>query len=174
MTVNRARTPGRLGLALLERLGNRNEALAGDLVEGFQLTRSHPWFWRQVLWAIVTGSFRRPSEIRPLRLVEFPSWQPATADFAANRRALQTHGLAASPIEGVGGIGITALVLLTVLVSPSELTIVAAGVLLGIALGVARILFGRRTALAGSPTGVILFDPSPSDSREANATFPQE
>ena len=156
MTVNRSPTPPRLGLALLERLGTRNEALAGDLVEGFQLTRSRLWFWQQLLWAIVTGSFRGPSEIRPLRLVASPSWQPAATDFATSRRRLQTRGLAASPIEGIGGIGLAALILLTVSVRPSALTIVGAGAALGIALGVARIVLGRRTASAGTR---ILLDP---------------
>jgi hypothetical protein len=151
MTMNRSRTPPRLGLELLERLGNRNEALAGDLIEGFQLTQSRTWFWRQLLWAIATGSFRRPSEIRPLRLVESPSWQPPATDFAARRQSLQTRGLAASPVEGIGGIGIAAIILLMVIVRPSALTIVAAGAVLGIALGVTRIQFGRRTARAASP-----------------------
>jgi len=153
MTIKSSRTPPRLGLALLECLGNRNEALAGDLVEGFQLTRSHLWFWRQLLWAIATGQFRRPSEVRPLRLVELPSWQPVAPDFAASRRSLQTHGLAASPIEGIGGIGIAALILLTISVHPSALTIVAAGAVLGIPLGVVLIVLGRRTASAGTRTG---------------------
>jgi hypothetical protein len=165
MTVNCTRTPPRLGLALLERLDSRNEALAGDLVEGFQRTRSHVWFWRQLLWAIVTGGFRRPPEIRPLRLVDSPSWQPAATDFGATGRALHTHGLGASPIEGVGGIGIAALVLLTVLVNPSALAIVAVGVLLGIALGLARVVLRRRTASAGTSTRVILIDTSSPASR---------
>jgi len=165
MTVNRSRTPPKLGLAILERLGSRNEALAGDLVEGFQLTPSRLWFWRQLLWAIVTGSFRRPSEIRPLRLVESPSWQPPATDFATSRRTLQTRRLGASPVEGIGGIGIAAILLLTVFVRPSALTIVAVGAVLGLALGVARILLRRRTASAGTPTGPILLDASSPESR---------
>jgi hypothetical protein len=168
MTADRDRTPPRLGLALLEHLDNRNEALAGDLVEGFHLTRSHLWFWQQLLWAIVAGSFRRPAEIRPLRLVDSPSWQPAATDFAASRRTLQTRGLAASPIEGVGGIGIAALILLTLLVSPSALAIVAIGAVLGVALALARILLRRRTASAGTSTRVILIDVSSPESRRTS------
>jgi hypothetical protein len=34
-------------------LGDRNEALEGDLLEEFQRGRSVSWYWRQVLWAIL-------------------------------------------------------------------------------------------------------------------------
>jgi hypothetical protein len=36
-------------------LGNKNEALTGDLLEEFQQRRSVAWYWRQVLGAIFVG-----------------------------------------------------------------------------------------------------------------------
>jgi hypothetical protein len=36
-------------------LGERNEALEGDLLEEFQRRRSAPWYWRQVLGAMLLG-----------------------------------------------------------------------------------------------------------------------
>ena len=81
--------PPRLGLAILNRLADRNEALAGDLLEGFRLKQSRLWFWRELAGAIVTGGFRR-TEIRPIRLVDFPT-------LAATARGLR--GEAAQPSD---------------------------------------------------------------------------
>jgi hypothetical protein len=39
-------------------LGDKNEALAGDLLEDFRRGRSAAWYWRQVLVAIVFGFTR--------------------------------------------------------------------------------------------------------------------
>jgi hypothetical protein len=49
--------PPALATWLVEHLvpGNRNEALAGDLLEQFGQGRSVAWYWRQVLVAILTG-----------------------------------------------------------------------------------------------------------------------
>jgi hypothetical protein len=87
-------------MAILNRLAEHNEALAGDLVEGFRLKQSRLWFWRELAGAIVTGGFRR-AEIRPIRLVDFPTWQQPSEDFAAKRRNLQTFGLSASPSKAL-------------------------------------------------------------------------
>jgi hypothetical protein len=45
---------------LLEKLdgGSTREAVAGDLVEQYRQGRSRAWYWRQVLAAILIGSFR--------------------------------------------------------------------------------------------------------------------
>jgi hypothetical protein len=53
----RALEPPRLAAWLLEHfvLGNKNEALAGDLLEEFRQRRSVAWYWRQVLGAILVG-----------------------------------------------------------------------------------------------------------------------
>jgi hypothetical protein len=49
--------PPELATWLLEHfvLGNKNEALAGDLLEEFRQRRSVAWYWRQVLGAILVG-----------------------------------------------------------------------------------------------------------------------
>jgi hypothetical protein len=49
--------PPTLATWMLEHLmpGGGNEALAGDLLEEFQRRRSIPWYWRQVLGAILVS-----------------------------------------------------------------------------------------------------------------------
>jgi hypothetical protein len=49
--------PPELATWLLEHfvLGNKNEALAGDLLEEFRQRRTVAWYWRQVLGAILVG-----------------------------------------------------------------------------------------------------------------------
>jgi hypothetical protein len=62
MTV---RVPPRLATWLLKHLGPsyRNESLAGDLHEEYQLSRTPNWYWRQVMVAICIG---RVASIRHL------------------------------------------------------------------------------------------------------------
>ena len=40
---------------VLTHFGNRNEVLAGDLVEEYRRGRSVAWYWRQVIVAILVG-----------------------------------------------------------------------------------------------------------------------
>jgi len=58
--------PPKLATVLLRRLVPGNTALAGDLAEEFRRRRSRPWYWRQVIGAIVFDAFR---EIRDHKLV---------------------------------------------------------------------------------------------------------
>jgi len=162
MRTHRPKTPPRLGFALLERVASRNESLAGDLVEGFHLTQSRLWFWRQLAWALATGPFRGPSEIRPLRLVDGRAPSHVADDLVARGRMLATRGLAASPIDGIGGTGLVAFIGLTLVVRPSALTIVPAGLLLGIVFGVARIAIHRRTVAADIFPRHVLLDGAPA------------
>lgn len=52
---------------LLQRLGT-NPALSGDLIEEYQQGRSRAWYWRQVVMAIVVGSYQ---DIRAHKLLAF-------------------------------------------------------------------------------------------------------
>jgi len=55
----KTRKPPRLAAWLLKWMGAADDPLAGDLIEEFQNGRSAAWFWRQSLWAIVTGMGRQ-------------------------------------------------------------------------------------------------------------------
>jgi hypothetical protein len=57
--MKQAKTPA-VATWILEHmpLGVCDEALAGDLLEDFRQGRSLPWFWRQVLVAILLGFFK--------------------------------------------------------------------------------------------------------------------
>ena len=101
----------RLALALLERCISDGSPLAGDLIEEFERRQSIVWFWWQVLAAIAIASFNQPGEIRPLQLVDL---QPADA-VERSRRMMRSEcravNLSASPLSGVGGLGLLVLVL---------------------------------------------------------------
>lgn len=124
--------PPRIALWLLERFGPDNEPLIGDLIEQFE-TRSRWWFWRQVLAALVLARFQRPREIRPLRLVD-----REPGDVAPPVSEWRTINLTASPIHGVGGLGLLALAVLVSFVAPqvwwAALVVLLNGILLGAAL----------------------------------------
>jgi hypothetical protein len=68
------RTPPRIATWLLQHLGPsyRNDSLAGDLNEEFQLPRTRAWYWRQVIVAVWIGRMMGLGEIarrlRPLPL----------------------------------------------------------------------------------------------------------
>jgi hypothetical protein len=147
------------GGAILSRLADRNEALAGDLLEGFRIKQSRLWFWRELLGAIITGGFRRSIEVRPIKLVEFPSLPPAHEDFAAKRIRLQTLGLSASPVDGVSGWSIAAIIMLISALEPALWIMLAMGMGVGIAVGLGRVAYRRRhmTAPGADLTTVVLF-----------------
>jgi hypothetical protein len=67
------RIPPRAATWLLQHLGPRyrNDSLAGDLYEEFQLNRTRAWYWRQVIAAICIG---RTTSLRELvRRLSVPS-----------------------------------------------------------------------------------------------------
>lgn len=136
--------PPRIALWLLDSLADRNAELAGDLLEAFRARPSALWFWRQLVGAILVGQFRAASEVRPLKLVEFPSWVPEPGSYVNRRLELQTRGLGASPVAGVGGLGIIAVVLMSSFVQPLWWTFVGAGVLGGLATGAILVARTRR------------------------------
>ena len=113
------RHPPRLALALLERFVPDSEPLAGDLVEAFAAHPSTMWFWGQTLGALVTAAWAaRTGEIRPLRLVEV---QPADAIERTRRFGLRfpAVNLTASPLPGVGGLGLAIFAGLVTLFTPA-------------------------------------------------------
>ena len=55
-------------MAILMRLGPREEPLVGDLVEEYTTGRSRLWFWRQAVAAVVAGAIRR-IRLQPVRTV---------------------------------------------------------------------------------------------------------
>src|SRR6266849_2415648 len=61
-------SPPALATWLLKRLGSGPDAdaIAGDLLEGFQERRSAGWYWRQVVFALLVGSWQ---EIRTHKLL---------------------------------------------------------------------------------------------------------
>ena len=137
--------PPRLPLALLEWFVSDSTPLAGDLVEEFGRRRSLVWLWRQVLAAIATAAFARPDTIRPLRLVDL---QPADAQERSRQMSVRfkSVNLSASPLPGVGGLGLVALSLLVSVVMPGAWWALLASTLAGIALGVVLIAMHRRSS----------------------------
>lgn len=145
------RTP----IALLEWLVPDSGPLAGDLVEEFDRRQSVVWLWWQVLVAIAALFFEEPVEIRPLRLVDE---QPIDAMKRTDRwnRRVRTVNLAASPIPGVGGLGLLVLCFLVTLVMPGAWWGLLGSTIAGVALGWA--LIARRDPASGSgatPSGML-------------------
>jgi hypothetical protein len=143
----------RFALALLERFVPGSEPLAGDLVEAFHHRPSRAWFWIQVLAAIAmhawralsTGLGRGACEIRPLRLVDV---QPADAAERARRFALRfpAVNLSASPVAGVGGLGLAIFGGLMTIAAPGAWWLLGASAVAGGALGGVMIAARRSDA----------------------------
>lgn len=130
----------RLALALLERFVHDSEPLAGDLVEEFAERRSAIWFWGQVLGAIGANAWgARSDDIRPLRLVDL---QPADAAERSRRWGLRfpAVNLSASPVTGVGGLGLVILASLVTWATPAAWLVLLASALAGCALGIVMIV----------------------------------
>jgi hypothetical protein len=130
--------PSRLALALLERLVPDSTVLAGDLIEEYQHRLSRRWLWWEVLGAIAIAWSQRPDEIRPLRLVDL---QPHDALERTRRIGLRFEpvNVTASPLNGIGGLGIAALALLMTLVMPAAWWLFLGSMLAGVLLGVVMI-----------------------------------
>lgn len=140
--------PPRLAMWLLDRFGRDDEGLTGDLVEELDRGRSRAWFWRQVAAAVILR--RRSRDRRPLHLLDEPR---LAIPESAPRREIN---LTASPIYGVGGLGLVALAVLISIMSPQSwliaLAILLNGALLGAIFGYVR---RRRTARDTSPPSVL-------------------
>jgi hypothetical protein len=136
------RHPPRVALWLLNRILPAGDPLTGDLVEEFGRRRSRLWFWRQTAGAFLARRERNRLPVAPLGLTDEPVDGLATVD-----RHVRTVNLTASPIYGIGGLGLVALATLVSIMSPASwlvaVAIVLTGLVLGGALAYAR---GRRAA----------------------------
>jgi hypothetical protein len=139
-----------LAVALLTRFVPDNEPLVGDLIEEFEVRRSHLWFWRQAVLAILIGRRQRDDEVRPLRLVENPSAFAAPKRESNSTALLKPINLAASPIRDVGGLGLIALGVLITVIAPAAWWLVAFALVGGVALGVVLLVVSRRRVLSSS------------------------
>ena len=129
--------PPRLALALLSRFVPEQEALIGDLLEEYELRRSRLWFWRQTLVALVVGRSSQRGPARPLGLSKDPG--------VPVREELHLPiNLSASPVRGVGGLGLAALAVLVAIVRPQAWWFIVVAVAGGILLGVIRVVLTRR------------------------------
>ena len=141
------RTP----IALLEWLVPDSGPLAGDLIEEFDRRQSVAWLWWQVL-AAIAALFVEPSvEIRPLRLMDEQPIEAMERTRQWNRR-FRNINLSASPVPGVGGLGLLALCVLVTLVMPGAWWGLLGSTVAGVALGFA--LIARRdpsSAAAAAP-----------------------
>lgn len=134
------RHPPRVALWLLNRILPAGDPLTGDLVEEFGRRGSPLWFWRQTAGALLARRERNRLPVAPLGLTDEPLDGLATVD-----RRVRTVNLTASPVYGIGGLGLVALATLISIMSPASwlvaLVIVLTGLVLGGALAYAR---GRR------------------------------
>ena len=144
-----SRQAPRLALALLERFVPDSAPLAGDLIEEFERRQSRAWLWWQVLAAIAWSSFEPDTEIRPLRLVDL---QPVDALERSRRMSLrfQPVNLSASPLSGVGGLGLVALGFLVTIVMPGAWWVLLASTLAGAFLSLAIIAMHGKSLKPGA------------------------
>lgn len=131
------RHPPRVALWLLNRILPVGDPLTGDLVEEFGHRGSRLWFWRQTAGAILARRERNRLPVAPLGLADEPLDGLSTVD-----RRVRTVNLTASPIYGIGGLGLVALATLVSIMSPASwlvaLVILLSGFLLGGALACVR------------------------------------
>lgn len=149
------RSPVSTPIRLLEWLLPDAEALAGDLLEQAADGRSSMWLWHQVITAVVCayGARRMLHDVRPLRLTDDPPPEVIERSRRWAERAT-TVNLTASPIAGIGGLGLLAMGILVSVVVPTIWLVVAASLLLGSVLGAAMVVahhVSPRRSNSGSP-----------------------
>ena len=135
-----ARRPPRLALWALRRVLPDNEPLAGDLVEMFAARRSRLWFCWQVASAIAVHVFERPGEIRPLKLT---AGESRPEQLRLRTAHFKPVNLTASPIDGVGGLGLVLFGALVCAIRPEAWWVVIGGVVGGVVLGAVLVLIRR-------------------------------
>ena len=138
-----SRRPPWLALFVLEHCVPDGSSIAGDLVEEFDRGRSSAWLWWQVLAAVTFARRGETDEIRPLRLVEL---QPCDAQERSRRfLALGPVNLTASPVHGVGGLGLVILACIVSVLQPGMWVMLIATMAGGLVLGSAMIARHRAT-----------------------------
>jgi hypothetical protein len=142
--------PPRLAVALLQHFVDDNDPLVGDLLEGFAVRESPVWFWRQVFLAIAIRAFQRRNSARPLGLAEDSAPASSARELMPHRR--RQINLTASPLPGIGGLGLVALGVLVALVRPHAWLIFLPAVLAGVVLGLILVI-RRHGALSVRDSG---------------------
>lgn len=129
--------PPRLAVALLTRFLPENEPLVGDLIEEFQQRRSHIWFWRQAVVAIILSWRSSRRALTTVRLTDKP--MPS--------RYEEVHlpvRMSASPFPIAGGLGVASLGAVVAIYRPGMWWFVVLAILGGIAVGAIKVLLMRR------------------------------
>ena len=147
--------PSRLALSVLHLLADRNEPLAGDLLEEFQRRRSALWLWCQLLLALMLGSFRQRRVPVALNLTPV---DPVVAEWLMDR-ALGTRKRVTpngSPVEGIGGISLMILGFLMSTVVPDVWWFVVGGIASGLVLGTTKVYLRRNHALPDERDGLLV------------------
>jgi hypothetical protein len=106
--------PPSLATWMLEHLtpGDRDEALAGDLLEDFRSGRSPAWYWQQTLTACTVGWLRHLSERRMLVLFAAlwsmlaPAWLAVELRILDGSRASSGTWRMDAHFSGIGSIGL--------------------------------------------------------------------
>lgn len=139
------RHPPRVALWLLNRILPAGDPLTGDLVEEFGRRRSRLWFWRQTAGAVLARRERSRRPVPPLGLADEPIDGLSTVD-----RHVRTVNMTASPIYGIGGLGLVALATLVSIMSPASWLVALVIVLTGLVLGGVLAYVRARRLGAGS------------------------
>ncbi|HKY23104.1 MAG TPA: hypothetical protein VJM31_17955 [Vicinamibacterales bacterium] len=145
--------PSSLARWVLRVLADRNEPLAGDLLEAFQRRQSALWLWGQLLLALLLGSFQ--SKRAPVALNLTPI-DPVVAEWLMSRKLTPRRVNLSSPVEGVGGLGMMLFGLLLSSVVPDVWWFVAGGIASGIVLGTAKVYMRRNHALPDERDGPLV------------------
>ena len=135
--------PPRLALWLLRYLNADTEPLVGDLIEEFRARPSHPWFWYQVLGALVIHPRRDPRDVCPLKLVDARRLEPVPPAALRARARTPAISLSGGPVPGIGGLSLIALGSLVTLVSPQIWWVGVGSLVTGALLGMALVLLHR-------------------------------
>ncbi len=139
--------PPPLAVALMRRFLHDNEPLAGDLLERFAVRQSRLWFWREVLTAIAIRAFQHRDQESPLGLAGHSGFD--SRERAWNVADPRQVNLTASPLPGIGGLGLVALGIVIALARPQVWWMFVPAIVGGAALGLTLALVRRGAVLSG-------------------------